>query len=220
MLILMRVNRFSCFVEHRDSIFRKNKSVFKGKSNSQSRIKKTGSKYTCPNGRLTENVFLLILNLTSTLTLNVTLNLTSTLTLNVTLTLILNLTLTWSTKTVFGKTKWRHFSGKRPDTKKSVLKVPVQCFSMQVALNKCFILNPKRKFCADPTCHFEKNAKTAELRRTPIPKKMTSLSREPKARRHFFGDVIFSELECVGVQRFLCFSRKRQDGTVPIFFKV
>jgi len=33
------------------------------------------------------------------------------------------------------------------------------------------------------------------------------------------GDVIFSKLECDGVERFLRFSRKRQDGSAPNFFQ-
>jgi len=39
------------------------------------------------------------------------------------------------------------------------IKGPIQCFSMQVIMNKCFLLNPDKKFGADPSC------------RTPIPKK-------------------------------------------------
>jgi len=30
----------------------------------------------------------------------------------------------------------------------------------------------------------------------------------------------FSELKCVGVKRFLRFSRKQQGGSAPIFFRV
>jgi len=34
----------------------------------------------------------------------------------------------------------------------SNLKGRMQCFSMQVVMNKCFLLNPK-KIGADPSCH-------------------------------------------------------------------
>jgi len=37
--------------------------------------------------------------------------------------------------------------------------------------------------------------------------------------RAWFGDVIFSKLECIGVERFLRFSRKRQDGSAPNVFQ-
>jgi len=30
----------------------------------------------------------------------------------------------------------------------------VHCFSMQVVINKCFLLNPEKNFGADPSCHF------------------------------------------------------------------
>jgi len=30
----------------------------------------------------------------------------------------------------------------------------MHCFSMQVAMNKCFLLNPEKKFGADPSCSF------------------------------------------------------------------
>jgi len=35
------------------------------------------------------------------------------------------------------------------------LKGQVHCFSMQVVINKCFLLNPEKKFGADPCCVFE-----------------------------------------------------------------
>jgi len=42
---------------------------------------------------------------------------------------------------------------------------------MQVVM-KCFLLNPEKKFLAQIRfVVFEKNAKTVQLRRTPIPKK-------------------------------------------------
>jgi len=31
----------------------------------------------------------------------------------------------------------------------------VHCFSMQVVMNKCFLLNPEKKFGADPSCGFQ-----------------------------------------------------------------
>jgi len=40
----------------------------------------------------------------------------------------------------------------------------VHCFSIQIVINKCFLLNPeKKKFGADPSCHFRENAKTHTL---------------------------------------------------------
>jgi len=36
------------------------------------------------------------------------------------------------------------------------LKGRVHCFSMQVGINKCFLLNPEKKFGADPSCRFRK----------------------------------------------------------------
>jgi len=30
----------------------------------------------------------------------------------------------------------------------------VHCFSMQVVMNKCFLLNPVNKFGANPSCRF------------------------------------------------------------------
>jgi len=35
-----------------------------------------------------------------------------------------------------------------------VLKGRLQCFSMQVVMNKCFLLNPEKKVGADPSCRF------------------------------------------------------------------
>jgi len=39
------------------------------------------------------------------------------------------------------------------------LKGRVQCFSMQVVINKCFLLNTKKKFDANPTCRFRQKRK-------------------------------------------------------------
>jgi len=36
---------------------------------------------------------------------------------------------------------------------------PVQCFSMQVVLNRCFLLNTEKNFCADPSCPFREKCK-------------------------------------------------------------
>jgi len=46
----------------------------------------------------------------------------------------------------------------------------VHCFSMQVVTIKCFFLNPEKKIAQICAVVFEKNAKTAQLRHTPIPK--------------------------------------------------
>jgi len=46
---------------------------------------------------------------------------------------------------------------------------------MQVVMNKCFLINPEKKFGADPLVVFEKNAK----KHTLIPKNDVT---EPKAR--------------------------------------
>jgi len=51
----------------------------------------------------------------------------------------------------------------------------VQCFSMQVIMNKCFFLNPEKNFAQIRLVVFEKNAKTHAL----IPKNDVT---EPKAR--------------------------------------
>jgi len=37
----------------------------------------------------------------------------------------------------------------------SVLKDRVHCFSMQVVMNKCFLLNLEKKFGANLSCHFQ-----------------------------------------------------------------
>jgi len=37
---------------------------------------------------------------------------------------------------------------------KKELKDRVQCISMQVVINKCFLLNREKKFGADPSCRF------------------------------------------------------------------
>jgi len=39
-------------------------------------------------------------------------------------------------------------------------KGPVQCFSMQVVLNKYFLLNPEKNFGPDPTYRFRGKRKT------------------------------------------------------------
>jgi len=52
----------------------------------------------------------------------------------------------------------------------------VICFLMQVVRSKCFLLNPEKKFGADPSCRFQKKTqKNAPL----IPKNDVT---EPKAR--------------------------------------
>jgi len=33
----------------------------------------------------------------------------------------------------------------------------IQCFSMQVVMNKCFLQNPEKIFGADPSCCFQEN---------------------------------------------------------------
>jgi len=53
----------------------------------------------------------------------------------------------------------------------AVIKGPMQCFSMQVVMNKSFLLNPEKKLAQIRLVVFEKNAKTAKLQPTPIPKK-------------------------------------------------
>jgi len=35
----------------------------------------------------------------------------------------------------------------------------VHCFSMQVVINKCFLLNPEKKFCEFPSCCFREKVK-------------------------------------------------------------
>jgi len=37
---------------------------------------------------------------------------------------------------------------------KTALKGRVQSFSMQVEINKCFIINPEKKLAADASCRF------------------------------------------------------------------
>jgi len=59
------------------------------------------------------------------------------------------------------------------------LKGRVQCFSMQVVINKCFFLNPEKKLAQIRLVVFEKNAKIAQLQRIPIPKNDVT---EPKTR--------------------------------------
>jgi len=41
----------------------------------------------------------------------------------------------------------------------SNLKDRVHCFSMQVVMNECFLLNPEKKFGADPFCRFREKRK-------------------------------------------------------------
>jgi len=38
----------------------------------------------------------------------------------------------------------------------SMLKDRVHCFSMQIVMNKCFLLNAEKKFGADSSCRFRK----------------------------------------------------------------
>jgi len=47
---------------------------------------------------------------------------------------------------------------------------------MKIVINKCFLLNPEKKFGADPSCRFQENAKITQLQRTPIPKKWCHLA--------------------------------------------
>jgi len=39
------------------------------------------------------------------------------------------------------------------------LKGRVHCFSMQVVINKCFLLNSEKKFGSDPSCRFREKRK-------------------------------------------------------------
>jgi len=48
----------------------------------------------------------------------------------------------------------------------------VRCFSMQVVMKKCFLLNSEKKFGADSSCRFRG-------KRTLLPKNVVT---EPKAR--------------------------------------
>jgi len=41
------------------------------------------------------------------------------------------------------------------------VKSRVQCFSVQVLINKCFLLNPEKKIGADPSCRFRKKRQKA-----------------------------------------------------------
>jgi len=43
---------------------------------------------------------------------------------------------------------------KRWFAEKNRLKARVHCFSMQVVMNKCFLLNPEKKFGANSSCRF------------------------------------------------------------------
>jgi len=43
------------------------------------------------------------------------------------------------------------------------LKAECICFSMQVVINKCFLLNPEKTFGADPYCRFREKRKNAPL---------------------------------------------------------
>jgi len=40
-----------------------------------------------------------------------------------------------------------------------MIKGRVHCFSMQVVMNKCFLINPEKKFGADPACRFRESKK-------------------------------------------------------------
>jgi len=42
----------------------------------------------------------------------------------------------------------------------STLKDQVQYLSMQFVMKKCFLLNPEKKFSADPSCRFREKCKT------------------------------------------------------------
>jgi len=52
-----------------------------------------------------------------------------------------------------------------------VHKGSVQCFSLQVVMSKYFLLNHEKNMAQIRAVVFEKNVKTAQLRRTPPPKK-------------------------------------------------
>jgi len=39
----------------------------------------------------------------------------------------------------------------------------VYCFSMQVVMNKCFLLNPEKKIGADSSCRFREKRKKPTL---------------------------------------------------------
>jgi len=39
----------------------------------------------------------------------------------------------------------------------------VHCFSMQVVVNKCFLLNLEKKFDVDSSCHFQEKRKKMHL---------------------------------------------------------
>jgi len=52
----------------------------------------------------------------------------------------------------------------------------VDCFSMQVVINKCFLLNPEKKFGADLSCHLTTIQKKAHFN-------AENDVTEPKARR-------------------------------------
>jgi len=45
----------------------------------------------------------------------------------------------------------------------SSLKGQVQCFSMQIVMNKCFFLNPEQKNGANPSCRFHEKRKKRTL---------------------------------------------------------
>jgi len=60
-------------------------------------------------------------------------------------------------------------------SKKSTIKGRGHCFSMQVVMNKCFLLNTEKKIGADSVCHFREKRKNAPL----LPKNDVT---EPKAR--------------------------------------
>jgi len=44
-----------------------------------------------------------------------------------------------------------------------IVKGRLHCFSMQVAMNKCFLLNPEKKISADPSCRFREKRKNAHF---------------------------------------------------------
>jgi len=73
---------------------------------------------------------------------------------------------------------------------KSEFKGQVQCFSMHVVMNKCFLLNPEKNLTKIRLVVFEKNAKslnsdTLQFRKHDVP--------DPKTRRLGYS---FNQLNC------------------------
>jgi len=48
-------------------------------------------------------------------------------------------------------------------SERDILKGRVHCFSMQVVMNKCFLLNPGKKFGADSSCRFREKCNNPTL---------------------------------------------------------